>query len=275
MSRKTLFVERRERIFPYEMPNELHDPYEIYYLVDGERRYFIGDKTYTVEPGTLVFVPPNVIHRTLDSRQPRHDRILIQFPGSYLYVPFDSLPLYLEPFRSPYPLLRLGNDRASIEPLLLRMVDEYNGSGPDRDAMLHAMLCQLLLAAGRMMRDGAGNAESGEEPNGRLQPIVDHILRHYSEPLQLGELAAAYYFSPSHLSRLFKRTTGFQFSEFVQLVRIQRAQELLRTTDRKVSEIAEAAGFGNLSHFQHVFKKIVHCTPLQYRKAWRQRNRSR
>jgi AraC-like DNA-binding protein len=254
------------------MSNQMEDTFEMYYLVSGGRRYFVRDQTYGVTPGTLVLIPPGVIHRTIDDPDaPGHERILVQFSLSFLQLGMHVMPLHLEAFRMPLPLLPLDSeDRVEIERLLKQMCDEFNSRKSAREPMLHALLSQLLLTVGRAMkRHGEENAmrpDPATVTEGRIQPVIDFILNHCEDTLGLEEIAHQFYFSPSHLSRLFRRSTGFTYSEFVQLVRIRRAQELLRTTDQKVLEIAEASGFGNLSHFQHTFRKHTGMTPLKYRK---------
>jgi len=272
MSEQYLFVERIKRSQPFVMANQMEDSYEMYYLLSGGRRYFVRDQTYAVEPGTLVLIPPGVIHRTIDAPGVAgHERILVQFSSSYLHRGMTVTPLHLEAFHMPSPLLPFfAEERQELERLLLRLCEEFGGGRPAREPMLHALLSQLLIAVGRAMRQHGSRSvlpPSASSPaEDRIQPVIEHILAHCAEPLGLEEVAALFYFSPSHLSRLFRRSTGFTYSEFVQLVRIRNAQELLRTTNRKVLEIAEASGFGNLSHFQHTFRKHTGTTPLKYRK---------
>jgi Transcriptional regulator containing an amidase domain and an AraC-type DNA-binding HTH domain len=272
MNEQLLFVERIARQHPFTMSNQMEDTFEMYYLVSGGRRYFVRDQTYSVTPGTLVLIPPGVIHRTIDDPDASgHERILVHFSLSFLQLGMHVMPLHLEAFRMPSPLLPLiGEDQAEIERLLVQMCDEFNSNKHAREPMLHALLSQLLLTVGRAMKrygeEHAMRPVPATVTEGRIQPVIDYILGHCEEPLGLDEIAQQFYFSPSHLSRLFRRSTGFTYSEFVQLVRIRRAQELLRTTDQKVLEIAEASGFGNLSHFQHTFRKHTGMTPLKYRK---------
>ncbi|WP_127534607.1 AraC family transcriptional regulator [Paenibacillus kobensis] len=275
MNEQYLFVERIKRSHPFAMSNQMEDSYEMYYLLSGGRRYFVRDQTYTVEPGTLVLIPPGVIHRTIDAPGvPGHERILVQFSNSYIDHGMHVMPLHLEAFNMPSPLLPFtGEEKLQIERLLHQLCEEFSANRSGREPMLQALMSQLLLSVGRAMRQNSSRnvlPDSASSPSEeRIQPVIDHILAHCAEPLGLEETAAMFYFSPAHLSRLFRRSTGFTYSEFVQLVRIRNAQELLRTTDRKVLEIAESSGFGNLSHFQHMFRKHVGMTPLKYRKEVR------
>ena len=74
-----VFVERISRQYEYSMvQRHFHSEYEIYYLIKGDRYYFIDQKIYAVPSGTLVFVDKGQIHKTSMGREPAHERILIQ-----------------------------------------------------------------------------------------------------------------------------------------------------------------------------------------------------
>ncbi|MOA03991.1 Bifunctional transcriptional activator/DNA repair enzyme AdaA [compost metagenome] len=83
----------------------------------------------------------------------------------------------------------------------------------------------------------------------KISEIALYMNRSYEKPITLEQVSKQFYISPSHLSRVFKRLTGFQFREYLQVVRIREAQKLLETTSDPVQLIAESV------------------TPLRYRKS--------
>lgn len=72
--------------------------------------------------------------------------------------------------------------------------------------------------------------------------------------------------SPAYLSRVFKKSTGTTFVEYVLAVRMDAARNLLSHTDTPIDEIVTAVGFSDISYFYKVFKKVNGCTPAIYRK---------
>ena len=70
-----------------------------------------------------------------------------------------------------------------------------------------------------------------------------------------------------YLSNLFKKETGISFSDYVNLQRIKKAQELLTETHLRTYQIAQQVGFQDESYFSRVFKKIVGMRPGEYRKC--------
>ena len=104
-------------------------------------------------------------------------------------------------------------------------------------------------------------------------PPARHLLRardladaRYAEPLGVDDLAAAAGLSRAHFSREFRRTFGETPHRYLQRRRVERAMFLLRETDRSVTDICLAVGFGSLGTFSRTFREIVGRSPRAYRR---------
>jgi len=96
--------------------------------------------------------------------------------------------------------------------------------------------------------------------------VIQLIEEHYGKPdLSLAFLADEVYVSPNHLGMIFKKKTGKTPIEYVQEFRLERAEELLRTTKQRVGLVAEQIGIPNASYFGLLFKQIYGMTPGEYR----------
>ena len=73
--------------------------------------------------------------------------------------------------------------------------------------------------------------------------------------------------NPNYLSESFRRVTGMNFVEYVRRTRYENACDLLRNSDRRISEIAFAMGFQSLSQFNRVFKELSGKSPTEFRAA--------
>lgn len=91
------------------------------------------------------------------------------------------------------------------------------------------------------------------------------IREHHKEELSLGQVAAAVHTSVFYFCKLFRKTTGTTFTEFVSRTRVEAAKNLLLNPNLRVSEIAYEVGFQSLTHFNRVFKKIIGESPTDYR----------
>ena len=69
-----------------------------------------------------------------------------------------------------------------------------------------------------------------------------------------------------HFCKLFKKATGFNFTEHVSRVRVEKSKTLLLNPNLRVSEIAFEAGFQSLTHFNRIFKNMVGQSPTNFRR---------
>lgn len=98
-----------------------------------------------------------------------------------------------------------------------------------------------------------------------VQKTEDYIRAHCAEKLTLSALGEAMHLDKSYLARTYKKKTGRTLMDFVFLARCEKAREMLTHPEKNVSLIASATGFATASHFTQVFRRVVGCTPSEYR----------
>lgn len=103
----------------------------------------------------------------------------------------------------------------------------------------------------------------------RIKGVTSYINAHPTEELTLKRLAEIGETSPSKLVRAFEKTLNTTPSKYVTTTRINLARRLLEETDDSITEIAQAAGFYDFSHFFHVFRRERGVSPSQYRRRHR------
>jgi AraC-like DNA-binding protein len=91
------------------------------------------------------------------------------------------------------------------------------------------------------------------------------IEEHSGEELSLRKVAKAVSISANHLSEKFKQITGVNFVDYIARTRFEKACDLLRNSNLRISEIAFAVGFQSLSQFNRVFKTLSGKSPTTYR----------
>lgn len=98
-----------------------------------------------------------------------------------------------------------------------------------------------------------------------IKRAINYIREHYQEGLTQEEVASVLKITPEYLSTLFNREMEINFSVFLKQFRISHAKRMLKGTDRKVYEIANAVGYSDPKYFQRVFKEVVGVSPGEYR----------
>jgi len=108
-------------------------------------------------------------------------------------------------------------------------------------------------------------SRAAEERNRRMLRARDAMDRGYDQPLDVPALARIAYVSEAHFIRTFRATFGETPHRYLQRRRVERAMELLRETDRPVTEICLDVGFNSLGTFTRTFCAIVGEPPSAYR----------
>lgn len=256
---------------PFAMPDShLHDWYELYYLVDGERDYFIRDRTFHLAAGSVAAIPPHEPHRSLGTRALQWERILVSFrPGFLAGSPADHAAL-LALFHQENPCLQAsGKDRARIEAILDDMLHEAESKAESFPLQLSALLTQLLVLLQRMnsqRRQPARPVRSSH--HARVEPILSFLNQSFPERITLEDLSRRFHISPFYLCKRFRAETGFTVVEYLNQVRIREARRLLEKTDLSILEVSAQTGFNHVSHFGRLFKATTGQTPRAYRRCF-------
>jgi AraC-like DNA-binding protein len=91
------------------------------------------------------------------------------------------------------------------------------------------------------------------------------VLSHVQDPITLELVAQHVNVSRFHFCKIFKKATGMTLTEYVALVRVEKAKTLLVDVSVRISEVVFAAGFGSIPRFNSVFKRRVGMSPTEYR----------
>ncbi|MDF2651442.1 MAG: transcriptional regulator, AraC family [Paenibacillus sp.] len=250
-----------------------HGNYELYYLLAGQRKYFIRDRIHLVQKGDMVFIPKHDLHRTRDAG-PYHERMLIYFDDAFLETiagPGGQIsPHLLQPFRNSNPVFRLQKEeRRFVDVLFYRILKEVEEKPVDYQLYLKALFIELLVYVSRCTEkyvEVEVHSPLDTPIQKKISEIANYIQENYEKSLTLAYLSKHFYISTYYLSRVFKEVSGFSFVEYLNNVRIIESQRLLRETDLPIFQISEQVGFVNTTNFGRVFKQVVHLSPLQYRR---------
>jgi len=122
----------------------------------------------------------------------------------------------------------------------------------------------LLRTVHAVLDDAKPTAQvTGGHPN--LGRALTFIKEHFSEEISLEDVAREAGLSRYHFCRLFRHETGLTFLEYLQDLRVRRAQALLADRYLRITEVAYTVGFGDLSHFDRTFRRMVGRSPSEYR----------
>lgn len=138
------------------------------------------------------------------------------------------------------------------------------GSAVVYESLARIFLVKLIRRySKRLDEDLSYPAGFSSQDHGRVLRFVE---RHFAQEIGVEDLAREAHLSPSHFSRLFKRTIGRTPHQFLMQYRVERAAEILaREPDRPLAGVALDTGFADQAHFSRTFKRFTGITPTDYR----------
>ena len=231
-----------------------HSGFEIYYLKEGKCHYFINDTSFDIVSGDIILIPNGILHGTSYGSRPC-TRLLINFQEGFIS---DEIIKAVEKIGYLY---RNKNTINVINEIFNRIEYEYTKN----DALSHKALgiyTEMLLIT--MIRNQG--EQISQDRNTIVQTAIKYIQNNYTSNIKLADLAKMLSVSEEHLSRTFKKEITFGFSEYINLIRLQKAENMLKNEpSRSVTEVAYACGFNDSNYFSYKFKKAYGLSPSELR----------
>jgi len=268
-------VEHMQRIGQFNMRvKHFHNEYEIFFIIDGERHFFLDNRAYFVKKGSLILVDENKIHMTksVTEEDSGHERVILYVGKDKMRELDEKFPRInlVKFFRENYGIFHLNEDQQQqFLNMYHTLKKEFVHKKRNYKTMIEMEVIQYFV---NFMRENYVEklAQAGFDNNPKYRTVyaaADYISENYTQKISLDELANQYYLSKYYFCRTFKEITGYGISEYINIHRIQKAKRLLEETDLTVSDIAHNLGYESLTHFEKVFKTYMTLSPLKYRKT--------
>lgn len=248
------------------MESHYHPYYEIYYLLSGQCSVFIHHSIYTLFPGDMVLIPPQVLHKMLYETDRPAERITVSFTAEYCRDFRQNCGEFSWNHIFSRPKLTIPSSRQSaLLPLLEQLLQEFQGIDAYSSLQTKALLFQLLTLIGRCQDDSQA-PQLLDQAQTAIQEAARFIYEHYEENITLADAALVAHMNTTYFSKKFRESTGFGFKEYLTNLRLQKAARLLSTTDISITEIAGICGFSDGNYFGDVFRRNFGISPRGYRK---------
>jgi AraC family transcriptional regulator of arabinose operon len=259
---------------PLALPDRLIYDHEIVFVLRGDGDLLSESGVQSFAPGDLLVILPFVPHR-FTSRARQFEHIDVHFDLTSQSPTFPDLDA-----REPYQVLLDGGStlrlrdhvanvdsrRGRLEQLVRNWAeDTHLGTLKAETALMEVVTSLLLVPHGEPPRPAAADE--------RIERVLAEIERHLGEPPSVAVLARSANLGVSRFTRLFRERVGESPAAYVRRVRLNRAREILETTETPVKAIAFACGFRDAAHFSHAFFAMHGVWPTQQRQLATQARR--
>lgn len=273
----------QDKFFPFEVRylnipttnlafySHWHEQMEILYFIQGSAVIECNSQPYEVHQGDLLFINSNEVHLGYCTEKPLNyycimfDSFLLEgsFSGSCEQKYTIPIAQNLIVFKN-----RLTQDTQAVE-CVKNIISESNKKGNGYELFIKSSVYMLI---GLLIRDHVEKVMTEKEVKTRiknlerLNKVLLYIEENYTESISVEKLASMVCLSFYHFCHLFKTLTGKGVTQYINLMRIDKAELLLKNTDMNITEIAMATGFSDANYFSRIFSKYKNFSPTTIRK---------
>jgi AraC-like DNA-binding protein len=249
----------------------------IYCITDGRGQVEFDNEHLALEPGHLYLIPgyTRSNYKCTGYMKQYYLHVFTGLAGSldvYDYLEFThNVPAGADDEALFHRLVYLNKDKRlnDYDPQSYDNKPELTGAAGMENVTRIAQYLEgkgLLLQILSRFVSGEKRRKSDVRESARIRNAVYYINTHLHREIRITELSDFLCLSPDYFSRLFARITGYRPREYINRKKIERAQELLLSTERSIGQIAAETGFADVAYFTRMFKKVAHCTPMTFRK---------
>nr|WP_272039163.1 AraC family transcriptional regulator [Paenibacillus sp. JJ-100] len=267
----------------YEMAYHTHDSTEIMYIITGVCRVDVmiadgSSEQVVLKKGQFILLDAGVPHRLLVQDGVPCRMLNVEFGFARTTPKHPSIrQLALEEaavhtlLTRPIPYLVLPDPEEvyhTMKGLVLELDQRLqrearNLTSPEQGTLVHTLFIQLLVRIARLRGEMEGSTLDHTELY--VKRAIEFMVHNMDRSIQVKDIAAEVNLHPGYLHRIFRNSTEQTPTEYLTMLRMEKAKMLLHQTNIPISEISDYVGVGSRPYFHMLFKKTTGMTPVQYR----------
>ena len=232
----------------------------------GSVDYIIEGVTYSLQPGDVLFVPHNAIHKPLISAESDYERAVFWIRPGYLEEQSRETAMLNSCFRLSAENRAClyhpnGESALRIKKLISGLEKALGEERFGSTILADTIFLQIMIEFNRCVLEERNGGAGDIDP--KIDEALSYINRHLSDELSVDFLAGKCYLSRYYFMRRFKESTGYTVHNYICQKRLTAAAGLL-DGGMGVTEAAMKVGFSEYSSFLRSFKKLYGLTPSEY-----------
>ncbi|MBR6152513.1 MAG: helix-turn-helix transcriptional regulator [Lachnospiraceae bacterium] len=249
-----------------------HSYGEILMVGSGEKNiYSVGKNTYELATGDVVLIWPMEMHSVVDAD--RSQALVIHFSNAFINSLFD-LRRIMHMYRNLHVIRASEHPELAkeLQTITLQMKEIFFSGKSDREIRCCMLLMSFMLTLLDHRKELAPKIIKKEQYRytddimKRMINVTDYIKNNLTaEDLSQGTMATMAGISKDYFSRIFRSVTGMNYSKWLNMIRLEKASELLSEEGRTLTEIAMLSGFQSIPSFNRVFREEKGMSPREYR----------
>lgn len=237
-----------------------HGAVELVRLDRGSMNVTVGQETVALSPGDVLLVHQYTVHKLKPEISAEVTYIQIdirKYLGKTGMREFGYIHEFITKTRTkPYCIFNAKSEPAKIFERIEQEAESPDG-GSEYCITGYIFLLMAIMSRNNMLTA----ADLSDRYLAEIRPVTEYIEKNYESKLYTDDLAARINCDKFRLCRIFKAATGGTVIDYVNFVRLRKAEEILISGQMNISETAFACGFSSVQYFNKVFKKQLGCAP--------------
>ena len=258
MNMQLLYITQAKYDTDWHSNKHSHHFTELFYVMRGNGSFLVENDKFNVKEDDLIVVNPNVSHTEISYPESPLEYIVLGISGlQFLNEDSANVP--------DYSVHNYYEYKHEILFYLRTLVEEVKYEDENFEAITQNLLEILILNVLRRT-----NKRIQITPTQKVKKecrfIEQYINEHFAEDITLQKLSEITYLNKYYIAHVFKKYKGFSPISYLLERRLEESKNLLVTTNYSITKIAEIVGFSSSSYFSQVFRRMMKCSPQQYRK---------
>lgn len=242
-----------------------HNELEFLPVYSGEFICIVNGREYRAKEGEILFINSRIPHYTRNELDNTRTGLLQFCDYDFLNNENTRIIRYSLRLQSlseePVHILKSKELFDTIDELFNEKINQ----GCAYEIMIHSLALKIIaiLYKEGILSDGVQVYSNSSVQ--KILPALSYINENYKQDITLGDVSELLGFERSYFCRMFKSAIGSTFTEYLNFVRVSKAEKLLSEGNLSVMEISNEVGFSSVSYFNRIFKKYKNCSPSYYK----------
>jgi len=238
----------RKNTLNWRIEPSITDFADMTYVIGGDAVYIVNGKKIAVSAGDLLCIPEQSSRSAISYSAGTFECFAVNFRMIGIDGEVVSIPL---------PLLASVGIHEGIISLFKRLNENWLGRSPGYTMCVKAYFMLILQRFFEMLLYEVNTSQFDT----RVKTTIRYITNNFAEPIGIADAAKEVHLTPNYLGILFKQEVGVTFRDYLNTIRLNQAEDMLRAGDGSITEIALKCGFKDVFYFSRLFKKYKGATP--------------
>lgn len=259
--------------FIREFDEHWHEHLEWIYIVEGSAQIQVDTTFITLHQGEFAFINSCQLHSALPLEDSTTIFAVVFNEALLRNNGLDSTEIrYFSPIlsqRLQMPNFLNANEpiTAKIREAFTRLIHEFETKLNGYELFIKAELFRIFGLIIRHYHPTHFHPSAQHPRFHDFTELLKYLREHYQSTITVKAMSELMNMSPNHFCKVFKKLTGKTLIEYLHIIRVNEAERLLTQSEHTIADIADEVGFGDITYFGRIFKKLKNQTPSQYKKS--------